>query len=150
MRVAAVDDDVTLLEVGQHLGDERVDRRTGLDHQHHFPRPLEMGTELLDGLRAEELLAGIGRDEVVDLAHRAIEHRDAVSMVFHVEHKVLAHHGETDQTDIVLVAHLFSFVAAARRENHRLHIAGPARNSTHREEFTTKGTKEDTKDTKKK
>ncbi|MPM72289.1 hypothetical protein SDC9_119262 [bioreactor metagenome] len=38
MAVAAVDDDVALVELGRDQVDEIVDRLAGLDHQHHLAR----------------------------------------------------------------------------------------------------------------
>src|SRR5690606_1484656 len=41
VRVAAVDDDVARLEVGEEVGDHPVDGRARLDHQHHSAGPLQ-------------------------------------------------------------------------------------------------------------
>lgn len=55
--VTTVNDDITLLEVGQELLDERVDGGTGLDEQNDSSRSLEESTELLDGVSANDGLA---------------------------------------------------------------------------------------------
>lgn len=55
VRVTTVDDDVTGLEVRCELLDERVDGSTGLDEQDDFTRGLELGNELLDGVRALDI-----------------------------------------------------------------------------------------------
>ncbi len=39
-------------------------------------------------------------DEVVDLGDRPIEHRDLVAVVVHVQHQVLAHDRQANQSNI--------------------------------------------------
>ena len=109
MRVAAVDDDVALVEKGKKFGDDRVDRRVlgierefrsgngvfRLNHQHNFARAFELGNQLFEGVCADELIAlGLrfgGREEIVDLASRAVEDRDVKAMIHHVQNEILAH-----------------------------------------------------------
>lgn len=55
VRVTTVDNDVTRLEVRDELLDESVDGRTSLDEQDDFTGALELGNELLNGVRALDL-----------------------------------------------------------------------------------------------
>ena len=48
VRVTTVDDDVTLLELGDELVDEGIDGSTGLDEEDDFAGALELGDELVD------------------------------------------------------------------------------------------------------
>lgn len=57
VRVTAVNDDVTRLEMGNELLDERVDSGTGLHKKDNLARPLELSAELLDGVRAQDIRA---------------------------------------------------------------------------------------------
>lgn len=55
VRVTTVNDDIALLKMGFKLGDEVVNSLTGLDEEDDLPGPLELGNELLDGERADNL-----------------------------------------------------------------------------------------------
>ena len=46
--IAAVDDDVSLIEAREELVDHAVDRRSGHDHEHDFARPFEGGQEFIE------------------------------------------------------------------------------------------------------
>jgi hypothetical protein len=95
--------------VGTDRGDEVVYRLTRFDQQHHPARPFETGDQLLDTPRADHFPA-VGRagEEIVHLRYRAIEHRHPEAVVVHVEHEVLAHHRQTDETDVCLFHFLSS------------------------------------------
>src|SRR5439155_27079649 len=60
-RVAAVYEDVDLLEEREELLDRHVDGRPRLDHHHDAARALEGRDELLERLRPREALAGVLR-----------------------------------------------------------------------------------------
>jgi hypothetical protein len=57
VRVTTVDDNVAGIAVGEELLNEVVDSRASHDKQHHTARPLELGTELLDGVGSDNGLA---------------------------------------------------------------------------------------------
>ena len=100
-RVAAVDDDVALLEMRHDLVDRLVDDVAGLDHEHDAARSLEHRAELRNGMRADDCGAFcLVGEEIVDLRDGSVEDRDLESVVVHVEHQVLAHDREADQSDI--------------------------------------------------
>ena len=46
-------------------------------------------------------------DQFIDFAGRAVEDSDFVTATFDVEGQVLAHHRQTDQTEIAVTAHVF-------------------------------------------
>mmetsp|Transcript_17377 Transcript_17377/g.34075 ORF Transcript_17377/g.34075 Transcript_17377/m.34075 type:complete len:211 (+) Transcript_17377:1347-1979(+) len=99
--VAAVDDDVARREERHHLGDEGIDDLASLDHQHDLAGCLEVLAELLDGLGADELLAGAPPvDERVDLGGGPVEDRHREAPALDVEHQVLPHDRQADQPDV--------------------------------------------------
>ena len=57
VRVAAVNDDVTLLDVGQDRLDEVVNGLAGHDEKHDAARFLQLGAELLDGVGTDNRFA---------------------------------------------------------------------------------------------
>jgi len=48
--VTAINDDITLFEMGNELLNEGVNGSTSLDKEDDFARPLELGNEFLDGM----------------------------------------------------------------------------------------------------
>lgn len=52
MRVTPVYDDVAFFQVWLQLGDEAVDCRASLDEKDYLAGTLELGNELLNGVRA--------------------------------------------------------------------------------------------------
>ena len=111
--VAAVDDDVARLEVREDLLDEVVDGLAGLDEHHHLAGALEVRAELLDAVAADELLArAAARDELVHLLDGAVVHRHGEALALHVEDEVLAHHRQSDQSDVCFHVFLKSLVAS--------------------------------------
>lgn len=57
MRVATVNDDITLVEMRQEGLDELVDRLASHDQEHDTTGTLELGAELLDGVSTNDGLA---------------------------------------------------------------------------------------------
>jgi len=100
-RIAAVDDDVAGLEVGQDVVDGLVDGVAGFDHEHDAAGALEEGGELLGGVSADDVGAlGFVGEEVVDLGGGAVEYGHFEAVVVHIEDEVLSHDGEADEADI--------------------------------------------------
>jgi hypothetical protein len=54
MRVAAINDDVALLEVGEESLDEVIDGLAGHDEEHDAAGRLKLGAELLDGVSTDD------------------------------------------------------------------------------------------------
>lgn len=57
MRVATVDDDISLLEVRLEERDKVVDGRSGLDEENDLAGSLELAAKLLDRVGADDGLA---------------------------------------------------------------------------------------------
>lgn len=120
VRVTTINDDITLLDVGQQLLDEIVHGRTGHDEQHDTSRSLELHAELLDGVstddgfalqvsvwlcNAVELLTSLRTlclilEEAVDLGNGSVEGNDREAVVGGVQDQVLTHDGQADETKI--------------------------------------------------
>jgi hypothetical protein len=101
-RVAAVDDDVTLLEHGGEAVDDRVGRLAGLDEDDGLAGPGQGGGEFLECLGADEAAGGVRvlGDELVGLLGGAVVDRNLEAVVGDVEGEILTHHGEADESDI--------------------------------------------------
>ena len=113
--VAAVDDHVARRKQRQQLFDDAIDRRPGLDHQHHFARRCEILDQLFDRVAADEVLArGAAGDEGIDDAGGAVVHGDAIAPALDVERQVLAHHSQTDQSDVAKLGHVVSAIPICR------------------------------------
>ena len=105
-RVAAVDDDVALLEMGQELVDHVVDRLAGLDHDEDGARLGDAGDKLWQRLgREEAAFAAVLRHELVGPLGIAVEHRDAEPMPRRVSRQIGAHDGQSEDADVSLISH---------------------------------------------
>src|SRR5207253_7860311 len=70
IRVAAVNDDVALIEMRLELLDDRIHGTAGFDQQDDLARALDGFNELLDGISADDLLAfGVRLGAVEELVH---------------------------------------------------------------------------------
>ena len=106
--VAAVDDEVASLEMGQHRLDEIVHCLPGLDHEHDLAGPLQHADHLFDRMCSHDTLVAVGRivQEIVDLGYGAVVSHHCVAVVGHVEDQVLAHHRQTDKCNIAFRFHI--------------------------------------------
>src|SRR5262249_36340270 len=111
--VAAVDDDVALLEEGRQLLQRHVDGRAGLDHHEDAARPRQLGDELLQRLRAAQLLARVLGQELVGGLGLEVPRRDVEAVLLDVQGQVPAHHGETDDAERCAAHVVSSSLAAA-------------------------------------
>ena len=99
--VAAVDDDVALLEERDQLVDDRVGGVARLDHDDDPARLLQRGDELLRGAaRHERPFVTEVADQVVDPALGAVVQRDGMPVTGEVAGEVAAHDGETGDADL--------------------------------------------------
>jgi len=104
--VAAIDDDVTLIEQTEQSLDEIVHRLAGLDQQHHSSGCGERINQLLDTVGADNLGAlGVALDELIDHLDGAVEDRHLETVIVHVEDQVLAHDREPDEPEVGFVSH---------------------------------------------
>jgi hypothetical protein len=116
--VAAVDDDVALLDTGLEDGlDECVNGSASLDQQHHASGFLELGDEILDAVRADDGFAlGLVGQEGVDLGDCSVEGHDSEAVISHIEDQVLAHDGQANEAEIA-AAHILESCRALNFAN---------------------------------
>ncbi len=99
-RVAAIDDDIALVEERDELLDDRVHGPTGFHHDLDFARSGERLHELLEGLGADEFFARVSRDEFIGGGSGAVVNADLKAARFHVENEILAHDGQSDKSEV--------------------------------------------------
>jgi hypothetical protein len=122
VRVTAINNDITLLEVGEKSLDEVVNWLTSHDKQHHAAGFLELCTELLDGVGTLNRLSYIPTsfisnfsawwkdwqlhtlslvgEEVVDLCNGTVVGNDIETVISSVQDQVLTHNGQANQAEI--------------------------------------------------
>ena len=107
MRVAAVDDEIARLEVRQQRFDKVIHGLARLDHQHDLAGTLQQADHLFDRVGADDVRVSFGClvQELVDFGHGAVERNHGVAVVGHIQNQVLAHHCQTDQSDICRIFH---------------------------------------------
>jgi len=87
--------------VRHDLADHVVHRGARLDHQHDAARALQQRCHFFNRVRADNLRAfGFVVHEVIDLGDGPVKDHHFVSVVVHVQHEILTHHGQPDKTDI--------------------------------------------------
>ena len=121
-RVAAIDDNVAGLEVGDDLVDEIVHRLAGL-HQHHDAAwAFQMADHFLNRPGTDDVRAlGFAIHEVVHLGDGSVVGNDREAVVVHVQDQVLAHHGQSDQCNIAFGFH--SVFCLCEILSHRVAVA---------------------------
>ena len=99
--VAAVDQDVPVLEEGQQLLDHAVHGAAGLHHHEDLAGLGEVRHQLLKAVAADDVLAGgPAVHEGVHLGGGAVEDGHGEALGLHVHDQVLAHDGEADEADV--------------------------------------------------
>ena len=113
-RVAAVDHDVALVQERDEIVDHGVDDRARLDQQDDLAGSGECTDELFERLGAAYVLIGRGPlHELLGGRGGPVVHRHRVAVIGEVEHQVLAHDGQPDQTDVCACAHGVSPIAGS-------------------------------------
>ena len=111
MRVAAVNEDVALVQERKQLLDQFIHRLAGLDHHHDLARTGKRFHEILDRLRSDEVFSlSAPVDESFDNAlfhagNGSVVNGHGKALAFHVERKVFTHHGQSDHPDIRFIFH---------------------------------------------
>ena len=101
IRVAAVDDDVALLQKRRELGKHLVHRAAGANEHHHAARRLKAVHQFLQRIRAHDVAAlAPAFDKVAHLVRIAVEHRHAEAVIQHVDDQILTHDRKADHSDI--------------------------------------------------
>ena len=86
--------------------DKLIDRRPGLDHEHHLARRGQAADQFFQRMTADEVFAlGASGQQVVDLADGAVVHGDLKSPALNIKGQVFAHHGQADQSEVAIVVH---------------------------------------------
>ena len=94
-RLIVADLESTLIE--NEMLDELVDCRTGFDHKHHLARQGQAFHQFFQAAATTEVFAlGSAADEIIDLAHGAVENCNGITAALNVEGEVLAHHRQAD------------------------------------------------------
>jgi len=101
MRVAAINDDVAFLTVGEECLDEVVDWLTSHDEEHHTAGLLQLTNELFNRVGAfDRFSLCLVCQEVVNFGDGSVEGNDIVSVVSRVQDQVLAHDGQANEAEI--------------------------------------------------
>jgi hypothetical protein len=70
--------------------------------------------EVLKRLGADEFLVGMGRDEFVSDGGGAVVNRDLEATGFNVENEILAHDGQTNESEIAIAHNINATERAGR------------------------------------
>ncbi len=109
VRVAAVDDDVALVQQRDKFPDDRVGGLARLDHDDDRAGPFQGRDEVLGGLtRDERALVPVLGDEAAGALGRAVVQRDTVPVPGQVAGQVAAHDrqpGDTNLRGFLVLAH---------------------------------------------
>lgn len=99
--VTTIDDDITLLEVGQKRLNKLINGLSSHDQEHDTTGTLQLSAELLNGVSTNNGLAlSLVGKEAVDLGGCAVESANSETVISSVKDQVLAHDGQTDQTEV--------------------------------------------------
>ena len=110
MRVAAVDDDVAVLQKRQKPVDHAVHGAARLDHNKDLAGLGEALNQLLQAVAADDVFAGgAAIDKVIHLGGGAIEDGHGEALGLHVHDQVFIHNGKADQADVCLFHTIISF-----------------------------------------
>jgi len=102
--IAAVDQQITLLEQRCDLLDHGVDWIAGLDHHQDPTGSLELGDEVGEARGADDALAGTATSQkLLGPGVGAVVDDAGKTVALSVEDKVLAHHAEADQAEVSLL-----------------------------------------------
>ncbi|MNV41938.1 hypothetical protein D3C71_1335920 [compost metagenome] len=103
--VAAVDDDIPLIQVRNKLLNRRVGCFARLNHDQDFAGSFKRIHELLNGERAEQILAFRLFQKIMRLLRGTVEYRNGKASALDVESQVFAHNRQANNADL-LFCHL--------------------------------------------
>ena len=102
-RIAAVNQQVTLLKEGGDCRNRVVNGLARLDHHQDAAWTLQGRHELLEGPGANDVLAGATTcQKLIGFGLGAIEHNGGVAVALGIEDEVFPHHSQTDQAEMRL------------------------------------------------
>ena len=101
MAVAAVDEDITGFQIGDHCVDQLVHRTSCLDHHHDLPGPLQIVRQFLQAVAADDIFTlGTAFRKIVHPGCGPVVHRHREALGLHIHYQVFTHHRKADQADI--------------------------------------------------
>ncbi len=98
--VAAIDDDIALVEKWNELFDHRINRTAGFDHDLDFARSGEGLHEFFQSFGADQFHAGMSCDEFIGGGGGAVVNADLEAAGFYIENEILAHDGQSDKSEV--------------------------------------------------
>ena len=100
--VAAVDDDIPLIQIGKQLLDELVHRLARLQHHHDFPGWFKTLYKISDLLKAADVFAsGPAGQKLLRPGEGAVVNRHRKPLGLHIQHQVLAHYGKPGNSESI-------------------------------------------------
>ena len=82
MRVTTINDDISLVEMGDKLSNEVVNSITSLDKENDTTRALEVSAKLLNGMSTNNALSlGFVSKEVINLRDGSVVCNNGVTMI---------------------------------------------------------------------
>ena len=112
MAVAAVDEDIPLVQQRKELIYKLIHSAACLDHHEHLARLFKRGNKLLKTMRADDILSGrAAGDKFVHLLGVTVIHRDREALGLHIHDEIFTHHRKADEADIrffIHAVHLFT------------------------------------------
>ena len=101
MGVAAVDQNITVVEQRKKLLDHIVYGLSRFDHHKHLARLFQIVNQFFETVAADDVFpGGSAVYEFIHFFRRAVEHGHGEALRLHVHDEILAHHGKADQTDV--------------------------------------------------
>ena len=101
MRVAAVDEDIAVVQQRQELFDHVVNGIARFDHHEHLAWFFQIVNQFFKAVAADDVFpGGSAGDKLVHLFGRPVENRHGEAFGLHVHDEIFAHDGKADQTNI--------------------------------------------------
>ena len=112
MGVAAVNEDITVIQQRQELFNHVVHSLACLDHHEHLARRFEACDQLFEAVAADDVLSyGPAVYKLINLFRRAVENRHREALGLHVHDEVFAHDGKANEANICFFHNDSSFRA---------------------------------------
>ena len=101
MGIAAVNENIAVVEKRQKLLDHVVYSLSRFDHHKHLARLFQIVNQFLETVAADDVFpGGSAVYEFIHLFRRAVEHGHGEALRLHVHDQVFTHNGKADETNI--------------------------------------------------
>ena len=101
MGIAAVDENIAVVQQRQELLDHIVHSLSRFDHHKHLARLFEVRHQLFKAVAANDIFSGSASVyEFIYFFRRAVEHGHGEALGLHIHDQVFTHNGKADQTNI--------------------------------------------------